>query len=110
MAAPKPGIERAIEVACKRLSERALKVLENALDPVKTPGIDYKMRIMAAQELLSRAWGKPKASVESKVTFEGGDALLNAMKNARARAKEEVSRVMTDNLQAAIIDNKPTLN
>jgi len=78
--------ERAIEIACKRLSERALKVLEQAMDEKKTPGLDYRLRIMAAQEILSRAWGKPKQATEAQINIEGGDALIDALKAARIRA------------------------
>lgn len=101
MAVPKPGIERAIEIACKRLSERALKVLENALDPAKTPGIDYKMRIMAAQELLSRAWGKPKASVDNKITVEGGEALIDILRQAKIRSGLPGDKRLEPIIQAA---------
>lgn len=82
----KPGIARSIEIACKRLSWKALKVLEKALDD---DTVDMKTRLQAAQEVFNRGWGKPKQSVEANINIGGGDALLEAIAHARKRAVED---------------------
>ena len=85
----KPGIERSIEIACKRLSWKALKVLEKALDDER---VDMKIRLQAAQEVFNRGWGRAKQSVETIVNVHANDALLEAITHARRRT-EEASRL-----------------
>lgn len=84
----KLDLERRVDIACKRLSSKALDVLERAMDETKTPDIEYKYRIMAAKEILDRAYGKPKQAIEASVTLEGGEAFLKMMQEARERAKK----------------------
>ena len=81
----KPGIARSIEIACKRLSWKALRVLEAALEDEK---IEMKVRIQAAQEVMNRGWGRPKQSIDATVNVGGGDALLAAITEAKKRASE----------------------
>lgn len=75
----------AIEIACKRLSFNALQVLEKALDEKSTPELEYRWRIAAAKEILDRAWGRPKQSVEAKVEVAGVETLIEALNAAKKR-------------------------
>lgn len=86
----KVDIARRVDIACKRLSSRALDVLERAMDETKTPNLDYKYRIQAATHILDRAFGRPKQAVEATVTLEGGEAFLKLMQEARERVKPAV--------------------
>lgn len=81
----KPGVERSIEIACKRLSWTAMKVLEKAL---KDENLDMKLRLIAAKEVFDRGWGKAKQSVEATINVGGGEALLEAIAHARKRTAE----------------------
>lgn len=83
----KADIERSVEVACKRLSERSIRVLSDALDPALTPEIDYKTRIDAAKEILNRAWGKPRQQmdVNMEMSIKG---VAEALEAARRRVIE----------------------
>lgn len=80
----KPEVERSIEIACKRLSWTALKVLEQAL---KNESLDMKYRIEAAKEVFNRGWGRPKQSIDANINVGGGEALLEAITMARKRAE-----------------------
>lgn len=88
MGKPRPGeaIIHSIEIACKRLSVQALGVLEKALDEVKTPGLEYRYRIVAAKEILDRAWGKPKQAIEASLSEESTTKFLESIREARLRA------------------------
>jgi hypothetical protein len=77
----------AIEIACKRLSTRALEILEEAMND---KGTDPRYRIMAAKEILDRGWGKPKQSTESTVNVNASDNFVQALREARARANQMV--------------------
>lgn len=79
----KPGIARSIEIACKRLSWKALKVIEKALDDET---VEMKVRLDAAKEVFNRGWGRPKVAMEATINLGGGEALLNAIQDARTRA------------------------
>lgn len=83
------AIERRIDIAAKRLSTRALQVLEEAMDPGKTPGLEYKYRIAAAKEILDRAWGKPKQSIKAEITTAPSDEFAAAMQEAEARERAQ---------------------
>lgn len=77
----KPGVARSIEIACKRLSIRALKVIESIMND---QGADPKVRMQACQEILNRGFGRPKASVETNINVNAGDSLLKAITERRA--------------------------
>lgn len=79
----KPGVVRSIEIACKRLSWKALKVIEQIMNDERA---DPKVRMQASQEIMNRAWGRPKASVEQNININAGDAFLKAITEARKRA------------------------
>ena len=74
--------ERSIEIACKRYSEAALKVLTDCLTDTEA---DIRWKIVAAKEVLDRAWGRPKQSVDASVKIEGADSLLAAIQAGKAR-------------------------
>ncbi|MGI0011231.1 MAG: hypothetical protein ACREAE_07510 [Nitrosopumilaceae archaeon] len=93
----KPGIIRGVEIACKRLSERALKVLEDAM---KDETLDMKHRLDAAKEILNRAWGRPKQSIEANVNVHSGEVLIEAITQAKQRV------VASEKL----VEDKPTIN
>lgn len=76
---------RAIEIACKRLSARALQVLEDALDLQKTPDLEYRHRIEAAKEILNRGWGRPKQTVDTNVNVNADESFLEAINAAKGR-------------------------
>ena len=79
---PAADKERAIEIACKRYSERALKVL---VDAMTEDGVDIRWKIQAAKEILDRAWGRARQSLDANVTVEGSEALINAINAGKAR-------------------------
>lgn len=110
--APANVIERKIDIASKRLSLRALEVLENALDPKLTPQLDYKYRIVAAKEILDRAWGKPKQRVEARIETAPSDEFVATMKAAEEReraARERRAQMLQDKVEAIIVaDNIQT--
>lgn len=89
MARRTPELERKIDLACKQMSFRALEVLDAALDTKRTPDLDYKYRIVAAKEVLDRAWGKPKVKVEAKIEQAPSDAFVAAMQKAENRVRTE---------------------
>lgn len=89
MARRTPELERKIDLACKQMSFRALEVLDAALDPKRTPDLDYKYRIVAAKEVLDRAWGKPKQKIEAKIEQAPSDAFVAAMQKAEQRVKTD---------------------
>lgn len=80
--------DRSIEIACRRYSERALKVLVDVLDDETA---DIRWRIQAAKEILDRGHGRPKQVVDSNITVEGGDALVQAIQAGRARVMAAVA-------------------
>lgn len=80
-------IGRSVEIACKRLSQRALMVLEKALDEARTPELEYRWRIAAAKEILDRAWGRPKQTIDANVNIEGSEALITAINAGKERAR-----------------------
>ncbi len=82
----KPELERAVEIACKRLSKGALMVLENAIDETKTPNLEMRWRLAAAKEILDRAWGRPKQSIDANIKMETAESLVDAIKSARQNA------------------------
>lgn len=77
------AVIRSIEIACKRLSAQALKVLEKAL---ADEGVEMRYRIEAAKEILNRGWGRSRQSMEVTLNDESGSALIDALKTARERA------------------------
>ncbi len=81
-----PEIERAVEIACKRVSKDALEFLEQA---IKDSELDPRVRMMAAKEILDRAWGKPKQNIEQSVNVNAGEDLLQALRDARNRAQQD---------------------
>lgn len=74
--------ERKIEIACKRLSETALKYLIKVLadDTVET-----RWRMQAAKEIMDRGLGRPKQSMDQKITLVGGDAFMDVVNAAKQR-------------------------
>ena len=92
--APVSKIERKIDIACKRLSVRAVDVLARALDPNLTPDLEYRYRLAAAQQVLDRAWGKPKQSIKAEITATPSDDFVKAMKDAEAREAEARQKTM----------------
>lgn len=81
----KPEVARSIEIACKRLSWKALKVLEKALNDET---VDMRYRLEAAKEVFNRGWGRPKQSIDANINVGGGEALLEAIAYARKRSEE----------------------
>lgn len=86
MNSPAQDKERAIEIACKRYSERALKVLVDCLSDDK---IDVRWKIAAAKEVLDRAWGRARQSVDANVKIEGSEALIDAINAGKARVSQQ---------------------
>ncbi len=80
----KPGVARSIEIACKRLSWRALKVIEQIMN---SEDADPKVRMDAAKEVMNRGWGRPRAQIDTNINIGGGEALLAALAEARSRTK-----------------------
>lgn len=85
------ALSRSVEIAAKRLSPRAFAILEAALDPEKTPELEYRWRLAAAKEILDRAFGRPKQAIEAKLEVGGSEEFLQAMKIAKERAKGPVT-------------------
>lgn len=81
----KPGVKRSIEIACKRLSWTALKVIEKLMNNEE---VDPKVRMDAAKEIMNRGWGRPKTSIETNINIGGGEALLQAITDAKKRTQE----------------------
>lgn len=79
----KPEIERAVEIACKRMASRALQVLEDILE---NPDEETRWRIAAAKEVLDRGFGRPKQSVETVVRDATADSLILALNEGKRRA------------------------
>ena len=75
---PVPEIERRIEVACKRHSNKAVEILANALT---NPAVDIRWKISAAKEILDRAWGRPAQQIKADVSVSSVDALIEVLKN-----------------------------
>lgn len=82
-----PDIERRIEIACKRLGDGAIRLLEKLMMDENT---EVRWRIVAAKEILDRGFGRPKQSIDQKITMNGGEAFLEIMRDARERAEKEV--------------------
>jgi hypothetical protein len=88
---PKPEIERKVELACKRISERGIKYLEDliekALDPEtpKEQRPDPRWVMMAIDQVLNRGFGKPRQQIDQSIQVEGGDALIDAIRKAKDR-------------------------
>lgn len=83
-------LARKVEIACKRLSVRALEVLEQAMN---NESVEMKHRIDAAKEILNRAFGRPKQSVEANVTVQTGEQLIEAITQNRQRAEKALEQV-----------------
>lgn len=83
-------VARKIEIACLRHSTAALNVLVDAMDKDRTPGIDYKLRIIAAQEVLNRAYGKARVSIDATVTDTNTDQLIDLIRKARDRVHQVI--------------------
>lgn len=81
----KPGVKRSIEIACKRISWRALDVIEAIMNDTTA---DPKVRMDAAKEIMNRGWGRPKASIETNINVGASDSLLQALTEARKRTNE----------------------
>lgn len=75
--------ERAIEIACQRESLNAVNELFKI---IKDETVDIRWRIVAIKEVLDRGFGRPKQQVNSVVTVDGSDALLEAIARGKARA------------------------
>lgn len=69
--------ERAIEIACKRLSIHAINVLEMAL---KKEDVDIRWKIQAAKEILDRGWGRPAQSIKADINISTIDALVSRIR------------------------------
>ena len=72
-----------LKAAMQALSDKAVKVLEEAMD-----GDDLRTRILAANAVLDRGYGKPAQTMTAK--FEGVDmdgAYLEALKEINRLAK-----------------------
>lgn len=94
-------VERAIEIACKRESMRAIEYLFNVL---QDDSIETRWRIVAAKEVLDRGFGRPRQNVEQKVTIEGGDALLAAIAAGNQRIKQ-VGEIIDHESQQVVEEN-----
>lgn len=81
----KPGVARSIEIACKRLSWAALKVIEKIM---MDDNADPKVRMDAAKEIMNRGWGRPKASIETNINVGASESLLQALNEARKRTSD----------------------
>lgn len=83
-ARPGQSIYDDFERVCKRNSLTALEVV---LKVMNNEEADIKHRLVAAQTIMDRAWGKAKQSVDTNIslTIEGVAEVLNA---ARLRAIE----------------------
>lgn len=102
----KPEIARAIEIACKRLSGKALQVLTKAMDDSLKGLIDIRWGIQASTEVLNRGFGRARQQIEANINVEGGEEMIEALRSARLRAGI-VSQVATAIEDA--IEEKPTL-
>lgn len=102
----RPEIARSIEIACKRLSAKALDILEKAMNDEK---LDMKHRLDAAKEILNRGWGRPKQSVDTNINVNNGDALLAALTSAKDRAGE-ATKLISVLEKTSSSEDKPTLN
>lgn len=87
MTVSRPGIEkeRQLERACMHHTMKAVDVLVNTMND---EGADVRWRIVAAKEILDRAWGRAKQSVTANVTVEGSEALIDAINRGRSRIEE----------------------
>jgi hypothetical protein len=70
--------ERAIEIACKRISFKAIEILEKAL---MDESVDIRWKLSAAKEILDRGWGRPAQSVKAEVVISGVDTLVDILKS-----------------------------
>lgn len=77
-----PEYERKIEIACKRLSERALKFL---IEVLEDSSVETRWRMQAAKEIMDRGLGRPKQSMDQKITLVGGDAFMDVVNAAKQR-------------------------
>lgn len=94
---------RSIEIACKRYSYNALKILTDALDPAKTPELEYKMRMVAAKEILDRGYGKPKQSIDQNVEISV-TGVTQALEAARQRALAyQAGNALENKMQEAVV-------
>lgn len=84
----KPEIERALEIACKRLSGAALRVIEKIMMDDKA---DPKVRMDACKEIFNRGFGRPKQTAETvNINLSGGEDLITAITQARNRVIEAI--------------------
>jgi hypothetical protein len=93
----KKGVARSIEIACKRLSWRALKVIEEIMENTNA---DPKVRMDAAKEIMNRGWGRPKASIETNINVGASEGLLEALSDARKRTSEAAALPNPDVIEA----------
>lgn len=77
-------LDRALEIACKRMSPKALEILEKG---ISDPSIEFRWKLAAVKEILDRAWGRPKQTADVKVELGGVDSLVAALNEARERMK-----------------------
>lgn len=108
---PKPEIERRVELACKRISERGVeflnKLIEDALNPdiPKNEKPDARWVMMAIDQVLNRGFGRPKQQIDQTIQMEGGDALIDAIR----QGKERIANALISPPVAIKIDT-PTIN
>ncbi len=93
----RPRIPNKIREMAKAYTEQATRVLVDALDATRVVGLaaievpDHQVRIMAAQAILDRGWGKPcsvnempKDEDESVSQMSDADLLREAVERAKA--------------------------
>lgn len=91
-------VERALEIACKRESFRAIEYLFEVLQDADC---ETRWRIVAAKEILDRGYGRPRQNVEQKVTIEGGDALLAAIAAGDKRVRQ-IGKIIDNETQQVV--------
>lgn len=83
----KPQIERAVEIACKRISGRAVVYLEKIIEEaIKNPNQhDPKVVMQAISEVMNRGLGRARQQIEQNINVQGNDALIEAINQAKMR-------------------------
>lgn len=104
MAAPKvitsnkPNIERAVEIACKRISGRAVIYLEKIIEEaIKDPNKhDPKIVMKAIEEVMDRGLGKARQQIEQNINVNGNDALIEAINQAKVRVMDKLPTITAE--------------
>jgi hypothetical protein len=87
-----PDVERQVEIACKRISQTAVNYLEMIIE--KALGgeqIDPKVVMIAIKEVFDRGLGKARQQIDQNINVNGGEALVEAIQQARMRVLEKAT-------------------